>query len=150
MNYTEEQIKEVFNSIIERIEKGEAVRTILLGKEMPSSRTFFKWLDNDKDMVKQYARATEYRAEHLFEEIIEIADNPEIGYTEKEKDGVIETTKGDMLGHRRLQIDARKWYLSKLNPKKYGDKTEVKNINIELPLSEEEIKQAKEKLDNEY
>ena len=30
-----------------------------------------------------------------------------------------------MLGHRRLQVDARKWMLGKLNPKKYGEKLDV-------------------------
>ena len=39
------------------------------------------------------------------------------------KDGV-ETTEGDMIEHRRLQVDARKWLAGKLAPKKYGDKTD--------------------------
>ena len=30
-----------------------------------------------------------------------------------------------MLQHRRLQVDARKWYASKLAPKKYGEKVET-------------------------
>jgi hypothetical protein len=30
-----------------------------------------------------------------------------------------------MLGHRRLQIDARKWIASKLKPKKYGEKLAI-------------------------
>lgn len=33
------------------------------------------------------------------------------------------TTTGDMIEHRRLQIDARKWRLSKMAPKRYGDKS---------------------------
>jgi hypothetical protein len=43
-----------------------------------------------------------------------------------------------MLGHRRLQIDARKWMLGKLNPKKYGDKLEVdQNTNMTISWNEE-------------
>ena len=30
-----------------------------------------------------------------------------------------------MLGHRKLQIDTRKWMLSKMLPKIYGDKLEL-------------------------
>jgi hypothetical protein len=48
-----------------------------------------------------------------------------LGITTKSgKDGV-EITEGDMIQHRRLQVDARKWYASKLAPKKYGDKIEA-------------------------
>jgi hypothetical protein len=39
------------------------------------------------------------------------------------KDGTFKE-KGDMVDRSRLQIDARKWILSKLLPKKYGDKVE--------------------------
>jgi hypothetical protein len=29
-----------------------------------------------------------------------------------------------MLGHRRLKIDSLKWVLSRMNPKKFGDKVQ--------------------------
>jgi hypothetical protein len=37
-------------------------------------------------------------------------------------DGKTETIKGDMIEHRRLQVDARKWMAARLAPKKYGDR----------------------------
>lgn len=33
-----------------------------------------------------------------------------------------EVSTGDMVDRSRLQVDARKWYLSKLAPKRYGEK----------------------------
>ncbi|MQB38834.1 hypothetical protein DXT97_18810 [Agrobacterium tumefaciens] len=43
-----------------------------------------------------------------------------------DKDGeVVVISKGDMIEHRRLQIDARKWMAGKLRPKVYGDKLDV-------------------------
>ena len=39
-------------------------------------------------------------------------------------DGGEEITIGDAVDRTRLQIDARKWYASKLAPKKYGDKVQ--------------------------
>lgn len=61
----------------------------------------------------------------MADEIVEISDTPVEGVRrEKSEQGVKEVTE-DMLGHRRLQVDTRKWYLSKLAPKKYGDKQHV-------------------------
>ncbi len=77
MAYSEEEIKETFNAICERIERGESLRAVLRSDEMPSSRTFFKWIDSDEEKVKQYARATTLRADSMFDEIIDIADNVE-------------------------------------------------------------------------
>jgi hypothetical protein len=69
----------------------------------------------------------ELRQEKIFEEILEIADTPKEGIKKKETDKGVEITTGDMIQHRRLQVDARKWMLGKMNPKKYGDKLETDN-----------------------
>ncbi|QHJ81921.1 MAG: hypothetical protein [Bacteriophage sp.] len=125
MAYSLEEIDIIFDSILERIERGESIRDILLDSDTPSSRTFFKWLKEDEAKVKQYELAMSYRDDKLFEEIITIAYNTEEGTTTKETERGVEVSTGDMLGHRRLKIDALKWYLSKRNPKKYGDKVDV-------------------------
>ena len=54
MAYSNEEIEKTFDLILERIEEGEALRSILKESNMPSSRTFFKWLDEDSVKVKQY------------------------------------------------------------------------------------------------
>jgi hypothetical protein len=41
--------------------------------------------------------------------------------------GDVQTIVGDMIQHRRLLVDTRKWALSKALPKIYGDKREVDN-----------------------
>jgi hypothetical protein len=125
MAYSSQEIEDIFNKVCERIQNGEAVRTILLESDMPSSRTFFKWLDeldeNDAK-VKQYARATTKRADAIFDEILDIADenNADV-YID---DGVAKID-GNTVQRSRLRVDARKWVASKLNPKKYGDKLDV-------------------------
>jgi len=127
MAYSVEEIEEVFTKICEEIETGRSLRSILKEDEnMPSSSTFFIWLKEDALKSKRYELATDLRTDILFDEIVEIAYNTEEGTTTKENaKGEIETTTGDMLGHRRLKIDALKWSLSKLNPKKYGDKLDM-------------------------
>jgi hypothetical protein len=70
----------------------------------------------------QYARAREVQADFWAEQIIEISDTPLEGTrTEDGKDG-IKTVREDMLGHRRLQVDTRKWLMARMAPKKYGDR----------------------------
>lgn len=140
MAYSKTQIDDIFDSVLLRIESGESVRDILLDKEMPSSRTFFKWLSNDADKVKQYEISMAFRDDKLFDEILTIAYNAEEGTTTKDTPKGIEVTTGDMLGHRRLKIDALKWYLSKRNPKKYGDKACVEaEVNEDEDITEIKI-----------
>ena len=62
----------------------------------------------------------------LAEEMLAIADTPVLGVKIKTNEkGETETVEGDMIEHRRLQVDSRKWMLSKMLPKKYGDKIET-------------------------
>lgn len=58
----------------------------------------------------------------MAEEMIAIADTSRPGVITKETDEGVETTTKDMVDRARLQVDARKWLLSKLKPEKYGDK----------------------------
>ena len=132
MAYTIKQINEIFDSICVRIENGEAVRNILKEEDMPSSRTFFKWLD-DEEKVKQYARAKSIYAEAMFEDIILIADGSGDDVLIDE-DGV-ENVNHHVIQRDRLRTDARKWALSKLNPKKYSDKIQLDTSEFkEQPL----------------
>lgn len=111
------------------IDEGMAVRNILKEKWAPSTSTFFQWLEEDEIKSKRYARACEIKAEVLFEEMIHIAFTTEEGETmkmvQKGNKKEMEKTKGDMLGHRKLKVDTLKWAISKMLPKKYGDKLDL-------------------------
>jgi len=127
MAYSVEEINEVFNKILIEIENGRALRKILKDDEdMPSTQTFYKWIDEDVDKSKQYARACEVRADAIFDDIIEIADD-------SSGDKIItdngEIINSEFVARSRIKIDARKWIASKLNPKKYGDKLDVTSDN---------------------
>ena len=63
------------------------------------------WLRTDEDYAKQYARAREDQAALISEETLKIADDAT-----------------DDPNSRRVRIYARQWFLSKIHPKKYGDK----------------------------
>ena len=115
----------VADTICERLAGGESVVDIARDKAMPCQTTIYKWLNVHPSFAEKYARARIVQADVLFDEIIAIADTPEVGIKTVTKATGIETTEGDMIEHRRLRVDARKWVASKLAPKKYGEKQEV-------------------------
>jgi len=118
MAYSLEQIDQKFNQVIEKIEQGVALRNALRELHI-SSNTFTSWVNSDEHRRLQYACACEARADKLFEEIIEIADDSS-GDVKRDKDGN-EYLNQEFVQRSRVRIDARKWMLGKLMPKKYGD-----------------------------
>jgi hypothetical protein len=80
--------------------------------------TFNDWLNDDAALAVEYARAREDLIEMIATEIIEISDQ-DVGVAVDGKKDWAAVQK------HKLQVDTRKWLLSKLAPKKYGDKLEV-------------------------
>jgi len=125
--FTEDERNAIFtqicNNVIEnRISFNKAV------KESEISLTlFYQWIVSSEDRKTLYNYAREVRSDVLFEEIVEIADTTEDGVITTEKPNGIEIKHADMIEHRRLKVDARKWVVSRMNPKKYGDKLDLSN-----------------------
>ena len=132
MAYSEEKKDECFDWIISEIESGSSLIKALNTNGMPSTETFYKWLNekdgkNDltieaQDKSKRYACACETRELLMLDEILEIAD--------KQGEDVIVTDEGTFTNHNviqrsKLQIEARQWVLGKLRPSKYGNKVDV-------------------------
>lgn len=99
------------DEICYRITKGESLRSIC-GPErdsfLPGQNTVFKWLDENEDFAKQYARARTLQAEFKFEEAWDIASK----------------ATAETVQVARLQVDTIKWQAGKLAPKKYGERVE--------------------------
>ena len=99
------------SKICMRMASGASVRRICNDQDMPCFRTVMAWA-HDKDHVAykagfpaQYQAAMESKAYHMFDELLEIAD-----------DDRCEAQRS------RIMVDTRKWYLSKCLPKVFGDK----------------------------
>lgn len=118
MAYSKEQIEDIFERICALIESGRP--TLKAVKEIGiSGETFYKWMNASEDKSNRYARAKSNSIELKFESIEDdYMANPE-------RD--TETGKIDpaWVQLQRLKIDAKKWELSKLKPKKYGDKLDI-------------------------
>src|SRR4051812_34514679 len=87
--------------------------------------TWYRWLQQDAKLCERYARARADQAQVMADQISEIADTTHVGEIVTIKaDGEKEIKRADMLEHRKLRIEARKWLAAKLLPKVYGDKTQ--------------------------
>lgn len=135
MAYSQEDKDKILNTIFEKIEGGVSARKAVIEAKI-SSKTFWEWLDADEEKVKQYTRACEERSEFIMDEIYDIVDATEADVY-KDDDGNIKID-GNVVQRARLQSDIRKWHLSKLNPKKYGDKVDLTTNGKDLIISFED------------
>lgn len=85
-----------------------ALREICLDEDMPHEATVYRWLEANDEFREHYVRAREALAEMMANDIVCISD------TELDPQ------------RARVRIEARKWWVSKVAPKKYGDKIDVK------------------------
>jgi hypothetical protein len=102
-------------AICDRLASGESLRKICDDDGMPDQKTVFRWVHSFEEFRQQYARARELQMERWADEIVEISDDGRNDY-----DG--QKTNSDHIARSRLRVDTRKWLMSKLAPKKYGDR----------------------------
>ena len=108
--------------------------------------TFNLWLNQDAELAAEYARAREDLIELLANETMAIADQAfeEIEEQAVGKDGKPVVLKKKVpvdVQRARLQVDTRKWLLSKLAPKKFGDKLELTG-DPDRPLAIQKIERV--------
>lgn len=93
---------------------------------MPDKSTVLRWLRDREEFRVQYARAKQEGAEVMAEEILDIADDGRNDWEEREgRGGTYIALNREAIERSKLRVDARKWVMSKLLPKKYGDKLDV-------------------------
>jgi len=121
MAHSIEDIERLFDLIEDKLVNGFSLRQSLKDEHI-SSKTFYEWIE-DEDKRKRYARACTERAEKIFEEILDIADDSTNDYmTIKKGDEEYQVVNPESAQRSRLRIDSRKWMLGKMQPEKYGEK----------------------------
>ena len=117
--------------ICERIASGEALVRICREAAMPGITTVYRWLLEREPFRNMYVRAREDPADTLADEIQAIADEPMLGervtVKGKGKKRTREVVTGDMIEHRRLRVEARKWIAAKLKPRVYAERQTLQN-----------------------
>ena len=104
---------EVADDICSLLASGESLNSICKKTGFPNRSTVYRWLREHDEFRNNYARASDDRADGIFEEMIEIADTVD--------------EDAAAIAKARLQIDVRKWILGKMNPKKYSDKQSIEH-----------------------
>ena len=115
------------DKICKDLSEGIPLAEICRGTGMPSVRTVSNWKREHPEFGSAFTRAREDGFDAIAEEALRIADTPVDGVeVEKDEKGkIIKTKHGDMLGHRRLQIETRLKLLAKWSPNRYGDKIAI-------------------------
>lgn len=114
--------QEVADAICARLAQGESLNAICKDDGMPDESTVRMWaLDDYRGFAPNYARAREIGYQKMADEIIAISDDS--------SNDVIQTEQGErpnaeFVARSRLRVDSRKWMLSKMLPKVFGDKVE--------------------------
>lgn len=118
----------VAEEILTRMMRGESLRQICRDDHLPNRATIYEWLANveHKSFADRYARAREVRADEIFDEMEEIADDGSNDFMlRKQGDDDVEVVNHEHIQRSKLRIDTRKWQLAKMLPNRYGEKVET-------------------------
>ncbi|MGP2520470.1 DNA packaging protein [Pantoea ananatis] len=146
-DYTEE----LAETICLRLAEGESLRSVCRDDGMPCKKTVLRWISRMPEFRAQYVRAKEEGAEAIAEEMFDIADDGTNDWMEKlDKDGeaVGYQLNGEHVQRSKLRIDTRKWYLSKIMPKKYGDRIQHDQTITMADRTDDEIERRIQELMN--
>lgn len=99
--------------ILRRLTLGESLRKICSVDWLPAIQTFLDWVAADEGLTGRYVRAKREGIDFLFDQLAELAEQSKRA-----------ETKGEIAGYRN-QIDVLRWQLSKLDPKRLGDRVAV-------------------------
>jgi hypothetical protein len=104
-NYT----REISDIICARMSEGESLRAICRDANMPSEGTVRGWAVRDVDgFGERYRAARQMLLEYWADQILDIADDEEADPRS-----------------RQIRTGVRQWLMSKLAPRRYGDKVQI-------------------------
>lgn len=126
--------EEIAVEILDRLAAGERLEDICREVHLPPASTVRSWAyerepskDGALTFADRYARARALGLERLADEVIAISDAPCAGSNGEADNALVQK--------QRLQVDSRKWLLSRLLPKQYGDKVTQELVgNPDAPI----------------
>jgi hypothetical protein len=115
------------DEICSRLATGETLLSICRDDHIPARPTVTSWVLHDREgFSARYAHARELQREVWADEISDISDSAKNDWMERHaKEDVGWIINGEHVQRSKLRVDSRKWLLSKLDPKRYGDRTHV-------------------------
>ena len=132
---------ELAAKICSELAEGRSLRDVCSDEGMPAESTVRAWAVEDREgFSAQYARAREIGYHAMADELMDIADDGRNDWMERrgEEDAGWQAN-GEHIQRSRLRVDARKWMLSKVLPKIYGDKQEVDHKSSDGTMTPQRI-----------
>jgi hypothetical protein len=133
----EEARQRITTAICDLIAEGQSLNHICSAVPgMPKKSTFLYWMAENSELADQYAQARDVQSDTCFDalqnkasEIVKLRLSE--GWEPK-----------DAISMAKLEVDTEKWRLSKLQPRKYGDRiiAEVADVTDYSSMSEEQLK----------
>lgn len=114
--------------VLEKLPQGWTLRQIFAQDGMcDMAYLFTNLLPGNELFAKQYARAFELRNEYWAEEMVEIADDGNNDWmTRTSGDTEVDVPNPEVTKRSQIRIETRKWLMGKSQPKKYGEKIDIK------------------------
>ena len=113
--------------VLENMTNGVSMRQACI-KAGIGAATWIDWTAKDPALSERYTRAREALLDAMVDQTLALADAPvptlENGATDP-----------GLVRQRQLQVDTRKWILSKLAPSKYGDRLDVSVSDNRISIS---------------
>lgn len=106
--------------VIAELEGGKSLRKAAASVGVDPA-TVLRWVKADENFAQQYAQARETGYQLLADEILEISDDSSGDTVETDRGPV---SNPEFTARSRLRVDSRKWMLSKMLPKVYGEKVD--------------------------
>jgi len=110
--------------ILDQLAEGKTLRAICREPNMPSARRVNRWATDDiNGFAARYDRARRLQGDAIFDEVVDITNEKFVDNVE--------------VNAAKLKVDARKWFLAKLHPERFGDKVEITSRTEKL--SDEQV-----------
>lgn len=118
--------QELADHICAELSTGKSLRTVCVSENIPDRVTVYRWLRQYPEFRNQYALAKEEACDAMAEDMFDIADDGSNDLMTIQKGDIsYEVENREVTNRSRLRVDTRKWYISKIKPKKYGDKLDL-------------------------
>lgn len=113
--------QQIADAVCTLLAEGKSLRAACREVEGAKIQTILDWTVAEGAFAGQYAQARARAYAMLADEIVEISDETEVAATYKDE-AVTLGLDATAVARNRLRVDTRKWMLSKMLPKVYGDK----------------------------
>ncbi len=107
--------------ILDAVSSGTSLKKACKVEKGINRPMFYRWMDADKDLSDRYARARKQGWACMADELTDIIANTE--------------PQSEHIQLTKLEVDTKKWILSKMLPSQYGDKQEIEHKGTAISVN---------------